>query len=129
VDNVQGYLTVREAAEQLGISEKTVRRRIKNGSLPAELKQGDYGQQYFIPADAIETAQAITDVVEVKRVYDVQALSMAVVQALDERNKTLESELATIREELAATREALQKLQETLTQQQRPRAWWRFWEK
>lgn len=126
---MQGYLTVREAAEQLGISEKTVRRRIKNGSLPAELKQGDYGQQYFIRADAIETAQAITDVVEVKRVHDVQALSMAVVQALDERNKTLESELATIREELAATREALQKLQETLTQQQRPRAWWRFWEK
>jgi HD superfamily phosphohydrolase YqeK len=80
-------------------------------------------------ADTIETAQAITDVVEVKRVHDVQALSMAVVQALDERNKTLESELATIREELAATREALQKLQETLTRQQRPRAWWRFWEK
>lgn len=84
---MQGYLTVREAAEQLGISEKTVRRRIKNGSLPAELKQGDYGQQYFIPADAIETAQAITDVVEVKRVHDVQALSMAVVQALDERTR------------------------------------------
>ena len=56
---MEGYLTIKEAARRLGISERTVRRRIKDGSLPAELKQGDYGQQYFIPADVIETARCV----------------------------------------------------------------------
>jgi len=86
---VQGYLTIKEAAERLGISERTVRRRIKEGSLSAELRLGQYGQQYFIKADVIETAQAITDVVEVKKVHDGQALSLAIVKALEGRDKAL----------------------------------------
>jgi excisionase family DNA binding protein len=123
---VEGYLTIKEAARRLGISERTVRRRIKDGSLPAELKQGDYGQQYFIPADVIETAQVITDVVEVKRVHDGQALSMAIVRAMEERDKALEGELIAMREELAATREALEDLKNEISQQQR-RPWWKWW--
>ncbi len=123
---MEGYLTIKEAARRLGISERTVRRRIKDGSLPAELKQGDYGQQYFIPADVIETAQVITDVVEVKRVHDGQALSMAIVRAMEERDKALEGELIAMREELAATREALEDLKNEISQQQR-RPWWKWW--
>ena len=119
-------MTIKEAARRLGISERTVRRRIKDGSLPAELKQGDYGQQYFIPADVIETAQVITDVVEVKRVHDGQALSMAIVRAMEERDKALEGELIAMREELAATREALEDLKNEISQQQR-RPWWKWW--
>lgn len=122
---MEGYLTIKEAARRLGISERTVRRRIKDGSLPAELKQGDYGQQYFIPADVIETAQVITDVVEVKRVHDGQALSMAIVRAMEERDKALEGELIAMREELAATREALEDLKNEISQQQR-RPWWKW---
>ena len=123
---MEGYLTIKEAARRLGISERTVRRRIKDGSLPAELKQGDYGQQYFIPADVIETAQVITDVVEVKKVHDGQALSMAIVRAMEERDKALEGELIAMREELAATREALEDLKNEISQQQR-RPWWKWW--
>ena len=105
---VQGYLTIKEAAERLGISERTVRRRIKEGSLSAELRLGQYGQQYFIKADVIETAQAITDVVEVKKVHDGQALSLAIVKALRER-QSLREDLLPLRE-LAVTRKALEQL-------------------
>jgi len=123
---VQGYLTIKEAAERLGISERTVRRRIKEGSLSAELRLGQYGQQYFIKADVIETAQAITDVVEVKKVHDGQALSLAIVKALEGRDKALGGELAAIREELAVTRKALEQLKNELSQQQEQQArpWW-----
>lgn len=40
--------TVKEAAEALGISEKTVRRRIKDGTLKAEQVQGKRGLEYQI---------------------------------------------------------------------------------
>lgn len=122
---MQGYLTIKEVAEQLEVSEKTIRRRIKEGTLPAELMEGRYGQQYFIPADAVNTAQAITDVVQVKREHDARALSIAIVKALEERDKAMQEELAAMREELTAAREAIEQLKNELQQFQRP--WWQFW--
>ena len=49
-------MTIKEAAEMLGVSDKTVRRRIKKGELPAQLVDSPYGEQYMIPADAVEAA-------------------------------------------------------------------------
>lgn len=113
---MQGYLTIKEAAERLGVSDRTVRRRIKDGSLPAKLKMGQYGQQYFIPVNAIDTAQTITDVVEVKRVHDAQALSLAIVQALEEQNKAFTDELEAMKKEVAASRQEITALREELKQ-------------
>lgn len=42
------HWTIKEAAETLGLSEKTVRRRIKDGTLKAEQIQGKYGIEYHI---------------------------------------------------------------------------------
>jgi hypothetical protein len=53
-------------------------------------------------------------------------LSMAIVRAMEERDKALEGELIAMREELAATREALEDLKNEISQQQR-RPWWKWW--
>ncbi len=50
----QAYLTARETAERLGISLRTVRRRIADGSLPS-IK---IGGAVRIPATALEPAEA-----------------------------------------------------------------------
>ena len=41
-------LTIAEAAEALGLSQRTVRRHIKSGKIKAELMPGQYGIEYRI---------------------------------------------------------------------------------
>ena len=41
-------LTVAEAAERLGLSERTIRRQIKSGKIKAELVPGRYGDEYRV---------------------------------------------------------------------------------
>ncbi len=41
--------TIEEAAKALGVSEKTVRRRIKDGTIKADQILGKYGPEYRIP--------------------------------------------------------------------------------
>lgn len=48
----QQLLTVRETAERLAISEKSVRRRIRAGVIPA-LRLGQKGSAIRIPADEL----------------------------------------------------------------------------
>ena len=49
-------LTVAEAAQALGLSERTVRRQIKSGKLIAELVPGRYGVEYRIGELSEQTA-------------------------------------------------------------------------
>ncbi len=37
------YLTIKEAAEALGVSKDTIRRRVKAGKIPAEKRKGPHG--------------------------------------------------------------------------------------
>ncbi len=54
------YWSIKEAAAVLGLSEKTIRRRIKDGSIKAEQITGKYGVEYRImdlnsvPAEVME---------------------------------------------------------------------------
>ena len=100
----KGY-TIAEAAEVLNLSTKTIRRRIHKGELPATLEDGPYGDQYIIPAVAIDTAQEIVDVVKVNRPTDATTLALVITQALDERDRQLVMELKqTLDEEREVTR-------------------------
>lgn len=59
------YLTIGQVAEQLGISEITVRRRIKKGKIKAELLQGEFGEQYFVTPAELELHKVTTTASEV----------------------------------------------------------------
>lgn len=50
-----------EAAEHLGITPRRARRWIRLGKLPAELRIGPYGLQYFLPARAIRADDRTPD--------------------------------------------------------------------
>lgn len=82
-------LTIKQAAERLDISDRTVRRWIADGKLQAEKVPGPYGPEWRIPAAAVNTAQQVIDVVKVERPNDPEALALALAQALQERDKKL----------------------------------------
>ncbi|MBS4040103.1 MAG: helix-turn-helix domain-containing protein [Flavobacteriales bacterium] len=88
--------TINEASKLIGVNSATVRRRIKNGELKAELKDGAYGKQYMIPADQIQTpAQVITDVIPITRQVSITELTQMIkTQIMDE----VRSELVEIKE-------------------------------
>ena len=112
-----------EAAAQLGVHEKTLRRWIRNQKIPAMLIPGPYGPEYRIPTSAITTANQVIDVVKVERPTDPQTLALAVARAMDEHQRSLLStlaeqgaELSRVREELALMRtELTDRTQELLT--------------
>lgn len=85
-----------EAAKQLGLSETTLRRRIKDGTIRAEKRNGPYGPQWFVDPDAIRTAQEITDVVPVNRTHDLAALAHVVAEYLAKQNAELATRMDTI---------------------------------
>lgn len=86
-------LSINEAAERLGVSARTVRRWIKAGRLQADMVNGPHGPQYFIPVEAINTAQHVIDVVKVERKNEPEALALAVARALQERDAKIYSTL------------------------------------
>lgn len=47
------WLTLPEVARRLGVSTYTIRRWIREGRIVAEKRPGRFGEQYFVPADAL----------------------------------------------------------------------------
>lgn len=144
-------LTIKQAAEQLGISPRTARRWIADGRLQAEKVPGPYGPEWRIPAAAVNTAQQVIDVVKVERPNDPEALALALAQALQERDKKLFEAIfdefnqrfdalqEQLREQAAASeardearreweeerdRRLMEAIRERQEQQQRRRRWW-----
>lgn len=93
---MDNHLTIDEAAERLGVSKDTVRRRIKRGDLRAAKASGPYGDQYFIPESEITTAQEITDVVPVVRQVSIQDLATAVEAALCRAIEPMQQEIQSL---------------------------------
>lgn len=148
-----GLITLKEAAERLGVSLPTVRRMIKDGRLNGELRDGPYGRTYYIDEANIRTAQELVDVVPVTRPVSVEALADAVaariqetlikaleasaeeqartrvaIEALAEKEARTQEELETLRQELAGTRAELAAAIEALkklTEKEERRPWWR----
>lgn len=83
--------TIKEVADILDISESTIRRRIKDGELAAEKKDGPYGPTYFIPGDEIDSkvAQNIVEVVKTNKTIDTQRLQQVILKALEDRDERL----------------------------------------
>ncbi len=70
-------MTIAQAASTLGVSEKTVRRRVKNGSLPAQLV-GDPPHYEIAPEDLGIVQEESTPPIDV----DQDALEYALIEAL-----------------------------------------------
>ncbi len=138
------YITIKEAAERLGVSEKTARRMVKDGRLNADLREGPYGRTYYIDEAEIRTAQEITEVVPVNRLVAVPDLVNAIAARLDgklleavstitkevagtkaaiddlaEKEARTRAEIEALRQELAATREAQERIEKSIEERDR----------
>lgn len=74
--------TIKEVAEILNVSPKTVRRKVRSGEIPSSIQQGKYGTEYVIealpsrytlPVDKRQGAQSFARPVDTPT-QDVQAL-------------------------------------------------------
>ena len=55
----EGYATVREAAELLGVTRQAIRQRIDRGTLPTmtQATEGGGEQRYYVPWEALRDAK------------------------------------------------------------------------
>jgi len=111
-------LTIAEAAEALGLSQRTIRRHIKSGKIKAELMPGQYGDEYHI--SGLEETTAAEPGVD-------KTPASAMDKALD-MVKALQQEKAELYAQVAYWQAQFQHLEEQvklLTEAKRP--WWRRW--
>jgi len=127
-------LTIAEAAEALGLSQRTIRRHIKSGKIRAELMPGQYGDEYRI--NGLEETTAAEPVVD-KALDKTPASAMdkaldktpasAMDKALD-MVKALQQEKAELYAQVAYWQARSQHLEEQvklLVEAKRP--WWQRW--
>lgn len=106
----ENYMSVKEAAESLQVSEQTIKRRIKAGEYRAEKRPLPGKNQYMwvIPRNQINAATQTIETVQTTRQITVSELQEAM-------GKTIES---IVKEETAALRNQIDFLQEQLKEQQ-----------
>jgi len=115
-------LTIAEAAEALGLSQRTIRRHIKSGKIRAELMPGQYGDEYRI--NGLEETTAAEPVVD-------KALDKTPASAMDkalDMVKALQQEKAELYAQVAYWQARSQHLEEQvklLVEAKRP--WWQRW--
>jgi len=138
--------TIKEVAQALDISERTVRRRIKSGEIRAEKKPGPFGEQWMIPIEELEASYSVEDVVQLQRPLTPAKLQQVLMQALEERDQRLQEQLSDLqkavdelvlvleRQEKARRewvekrdRELMELVRQLQEERQDRRPWWRRW--
>lgn len=131
--------TIKEAAEALGVSEKTVRRRIKDGTIKAAQTQGKYGVEYRItsledimPLDKgldTDQGQGAVEYVDTGKNLAVDknmeieggmAKALDIIKALQEENVKLAAQVGFLQAQLIE----LDRKVRLLAEPKQSRSWW-----
>lgn len=115
------FLTIREAAQILNVSEKTIRRRIQKGELTAELHDSPYGPQYFISKEQINRAYQIIEAIQVKKEYSLQDLAITLATYMEKRDSALLESVNELKNEVRKLQEENSNLQQQLKSEQEKR--------
>ncbi len=111
-------LTISQAAKAIGVSPKTIRRRIKTGEIASRLVPGKFGEEYRItqlPSPDIQEQPLDTT----PTMDTTHTLALPIIRELHETNLQLAGQLGIARERIR-TLENQVKLLET-----GKRPWWR----
>lgn len=84
-------LSVSEAAKRASVSTKTIRAWIKDKKLPADKIHTPYGDAYQIRAEDLDAVKKVLAVVTVERPADARTVALAVVDAMAELRRQVES--------------------------------------
>lgn len=112
------WITIREAAQRLAVSEKTIRRKIQKGELISKLEDSPYGKMYKVSGEGINTARQVIDIVKVNKEHEVQELAIALSFYMQERDKKYIDVLDNLKGEITALKQNNSELQENLQKQQ-----------
>jgi excisionase family DNA binding protein len=127
------WLSVEQAARALGISTKTVRRKIASGELPSRKEPTPRGERWLVQLSGQIAPSTTLDTGQNAPVQSLLVLSQG-FQALQEHNTGLAQELARVQDErvdmsrqlgrleaeLAAARTEVERLKKS-------RPWWQRW--
>ncbi len=94
------YMTIKQVAQLLECSEKTIRNRIAKGEILADKIKGPYGEQYCIPRDQFEVATTVQDVVTIDNTLELKQFGSILSAMLEEQNRKVLNELEWIKEQL-----------------------------
>lgn len=136
-----GYYSVKEAAEILGVTTKTIRNRIEKKELLAVFHDIGIGQsQYLIPKTEIDVTIETSEIVSISRAVSVPELKQLIKAQLQEENETIRAEMAEIRTAQTRLEQSLKERDERLLQAIRDRqeerqeeqehtnkSWWQWW--
>ena len=109
-------VSIHEAARRFGVSDKTIRRWIKTGKLPASQESGPYGVAWRIPETAIHTAQQIVEVIPVDRALDPRTLGMVIAQAVSQETQGLIEAVNALKAQVEQLSQTIELLEERRTQ-------------
>lgn len=142
--------TIRETAKALGISEKTVRRKIQSGEIAARVFMGKFGRQYLIdmipdhltaiPVDRLDRASqpcpepsaadpAISSTGQTTGAGVAKPMPSLEVQELIRLVDRLQQENAMLHNRIGYLQAKLQDLEEARARAlpAPKRVWWKFW--
>jgi len=117
----QGW-TVKQAAKALGQSEKTIRRRIKNGEIKAEQVPGKYGMEYRIID--LKTNPALDRSMDITR-NDALGKALDMVMALQTENERLAGQVGFLQAQLQEAQNKVRLLTAPRSPWWRRLLWWR----
>ncbi len=121
-------VTVPEAARRLGVTEDTVKRRLRKGELQGERKARPQGYTWTVelPDEDAETESTVSssgdDTVN-------HQMSNGEVRRLEEMVSMLQHQLEVREREVQELHVLLQQAQAALPAPKDNRSWWRFWQR
>ena len=132
------FCSVKEAAEFLGVSTKTIRNRIAAKTLPAGWNEIGRGKsQWLIKKVDLEAAKAAEGaIVEAVKRGEVAARGQRRPAQMETFKAIIKEENAALREELQAIRQTQERLERLLIEkdeqlraliEEKKRPWWKVW--
>jgi len=121
---MKNRIGVKEAAEILGVSKKTVYERLRSGKINAEKIDTKHGKKWVIDRDEIEESakieKGVIEVQEVKELIDKEQLKSDLINAIQARNKQdIDKAMDKVDDSIKRQNELLQEQQRMLEELQR----------
>jgi predicted DNA-binding transcriptional regulator YafY len=123
-------VTIAEAARLLGLSEKTVRRRVVRGELPGIQEATPQGYTWFV--DIPDQPPEFEAEMPSGELQALRELNVALGDRIDAQDRELEAknqQLAAKDEQIRELHILLQQAQAALPAPRDNRSWWRFWQR
>jgi len=116
------YCSIKQAAEILGVSEATLRRKVKRGQVKAELVQGLYGPEYRVERASLYPSSSVTEVVRVEQALSLDDIRMVIEGVYANGNALLIAKIDEQAQIIMDMQEQLAELDKKL--QNKKESWW-----